>query len=134
MELYEKPLTWGLSYDQMSKRFPMLTIRKGNVYFDGSSLTNFPGDCGALILTGANQASETTLKVLTEVASACGFVKIFATVVGGAGYIADAKKAFKKKRWINVYSGNSNRTPAKEDHVFVKIIRKPKWIGYNGKG
>lgn len=128
------PLGWGLRAKAMKERFPDARISRGSVGVGRSALKNVPGDCGALQLCSANYATEESLHTLVKIASACGFSKIFATVVGAGDYIDKAKNAFKANRFKHVYSGYSNRNSHKEDHVYVKIIRNCEWKGYGGKG
>ena len=122
-------LYWGLTVTQIKKQIttnvyvtkeetdnPVLTI-------DNMTLTNFPGDCGALCLASANHATNQKLKTVYKYASLSGFSKIFATVVGKEDFIKEAVAAFKANKWKCVYKGKSNRNPKKSDYVFVKYIK-----------
>ena len=129
---YEKPLKWGLSLTEFKKQLPGVDFfgESGRVRCNTVSLSNFPGDCGALLLNGANQATLYSLKLAIKTASYNGFSKIFATVVGEDGYIDTAVEAFKKARFKCVEAGNSNRSAYKKSFTFVKIIKNCKYKGY----
>lgn len=142
-------LTWGLCKHEIEKLFPGVQFveepgvpvrdsyllreinfpRKDNKY-SLLQVRNFPGDCGALMLRGANSASYDQLKDVLKYASLSGFSKIFATVVGEEVYLKEALAAFKKARFKLVAKGNSNRNAYKYDYVFVKYIRNCKYKGY----
>lgn len=136
MNIDRKPLTWGLRVSQIEKTFPNASIGDSHITFGSLLIKNFPGDCGALTLSGANYAKKEDLQAVVEFASMSGFSKIFATVVADmenkyykpAG--SDAVAAFKALRFIKVNQGKSNRNPNKDDFVFVKIIRNPIHKGY----
>lgn len=135
MNLDRKPLTWGLKESEIHKYFPTVMIGERSLGFNSVSLLNFPGDCGALILTGANYAKKEDLQAVVKFASMSGFSKIFATVVAPPENqydtrAKDAVAAFKALRFIKVNQGKSNRNPNKDDFVFVKIIRNPLHKGY----
>lgn len=94
-------------------------------------LSNFPGDCGALIMQRANSATHENLKFVKEFASRNGFSKIFATVVtGDDAVLSKLKKAYRRAGWIRVYEGKSNRNDYKTDIVYCLVIRNCKYKGY----
>jgi hypothetical protein len=124
------PLQWGLSETSIKMKFPTVNVYGQKLQCGSVGLQNFSGDCGALILTGANNADIPSLKLAREVASANGFNKIFATVVMSPNYIDTVVKAFKHCRWKLVHKGKSNRTSTKDSYVFVKIISNCKYKGY----
>jgi hypothetical protein len=127
------PLQWGQDEKLIKKLDSAIICQQGVVYLRGASLKNFPGDCGALILTGANTISKDTLRTLCKVASNGGFSKIFATVVAqNTTYwdVQDQLATFRANKFIKVKHGKSNRNPKKEDVVFVKYISNCKYKGY----
>lgn len=132
MTFDRKPLTWGLKESQIKKHFPTVRILKNSLVSGSVRVQNFPGDCGSLIITGANWATKQDLKDAVKFASMSGFSKIFATVVADMDYDSAQRtvKAFKSQRFICVNHGKSNRNPHKDDFVFVKIIRNPIHKGY----
>ena len=132
LRTYEKPLTWGLSVAEFKKQLPNVDIlaERGRVRCGCVSLVHFPGDCGALLMTSANNATTDSIKLAVKTASYNGFSKIFATVVGEDGYIDAAVEAFKKARFKCVEAGNSNRSAYKKSFTFVKIIKNCKYKGY----
>ena len=83
MQLWAKPLTWGLTYEQLTKRYGYkIDIHNDKIRVNSLTIQNFPSDCGSLIITGANSATTENLSLVIDIASCCGFNKIFATVVG----------------------------------------------------
>jgi len=128
-----KPLNWGQTEQQIERNNPKVICKDDCVYFNGASLKNFPGDCGALILTSANTVGAETLRTLCKVASASGFSKIFATVVLRDTVYSSVKErlaVFRANNFIKVKHGKSNRNPDKDDIVFVKYISNCKYKGY----
>lgn len=94
-------------------------------------LSNFPGDCGALIMQRANNATHENLKFVKAFASRNGFSKVFATVVTGDDVVlSKLKKAYRSAGWIRVYEGKSNRNAHKTDIVYCLVIRNCKYKGY----
>lgn len=94
-------------------------------------LSNFPGDCGALIMQQANCATHENLKFVKEFASQNGFSKVFATVVtDNENVLSKLKKAYRSAGWIRVYEGKSNRNSHKTDIVYCLVIRNCKYKGY----
>ena len=94
-------------------------------------LSNFPGDCGALIMQRANSATHENLKFVKEFASHNGFSKVFATVVTNDEVVlSKLKKAYRRASWIRVYEGKSNRNDYKTDIVYCLVIRNCKYKGY----
>lgn len=135
MNDWENPLTWGQTVAQMKKALSKLndySMHPGSVRIGKGILSNFPGDCGSLILQGANHVSKKDVKHLTQLASNSGFSKIFATVV--KEYTSDAERDLDIKTrfrcWKKVSVGKSNRTPTKDDIVLVHIIKNCKYKGY----
>ena len=94
-------------------------------------LSNFPGDCGALIMQQANNATHENLNFVKKFASHNGFSKVFATVVtDNEVMLSKLKKAYRKAGWIRVYEGKSNRNDYKTDIVYCLVIRNCKYKGY----
>lgn len=128
-----KPLTWGQTEQQITRNNPSVLCRDGYVHLNGACLKNFPCDCGALILTGANGVDVETLRTLCKIASAGGFSKIFATVVLNDTIYSSVKErlaVFRANNFIKVKHEKSNRNPSKDDIVFVKYISNCKYKGY----
>lgn len=94
-------------------------------------LSNFPGDCGTLIMQRANSATQEHLNFVKKFASQNGFSKVFATVVtGDDAVLSKLKKAYRRAGWIRVYEGKSNRNDYKTDIVYCLVIRNCKYKGY----
>ena len=94
-------------------------------------LSNFPGDCGALVMQRANSATKENLNFVKEFASRNGFSKVFATVVCGQSDALDKlKHAYRAAGWKKVHEGNSNRNSHKTDIVYCLVIRNCKYKGY----
>lgn len=128
-----KPLQWGQTEEEIKKKYPHVCITKGKIRVGSNcTLTNFPGDCGALILNYANHATTEDLRTAIKIASGGGFNKIFATVCMERCYykFEEVQKAFKKNRFLKVKEGTSNRNPHKADIVYVKYITNCKYKGY----
>lgn len=128
-----KPLSWGQTEQQIKQINPNLVCSEGSVFLQKTTLKNFPGDCGALILTGANSVSVEDLRTLCKVASYGGFSKIFATVVlldTTYSSIKERLAVFRANNFIKVKHGKSNRNPKKDDIVFMKYISNCKYKGY----
>ena len=124
-------LFWGIPDEKIKLMFPTASFSEKCINITYSvSLRNFPGDCGALIIEGANNVDKTLLKKILLYASLSGFNKIFATVVGYPMWINNAVLAFKGAKFKCSYYGKSNRNPEKEDYVFVKRINNCKHKGY----
>ena len=101
------------------------------MYVGSLLLSNFPGDCGALIMQQANNATHEHLKFVKEFASQNGFSKVFATVVtNNETVLSKLKKAYRSAGWIRVYEGKSNRNRYKTDIVYCLVIRNCKYKGY----
>lgn len=135
MNIDRKPLTWGLRESEIRKHFPTALIGDSGLVLGSLRIQNFPGDCGTLVLSGANYAKKKDLQDVVKFASMSGFSKIFATVVATLENkhntsAKDAVATFKALRFIKVNQGKSNRNPNKDDFVFVKIIRNPIHKGY----
>lgn len=132
---YIPPLTWGQTEEQMKNLLPKaatLFTHDGRITLNGASLMNFPGDCGALILCGANNITKNNIKLLEKIASHSGFSKIFATVVRKYDSNADrdADLRVRWRGWKKVNKGKSNRNQAKDDIVLVRIIKDCVYKGY----
>ena len=124
-------LKWGLDNDEIKRRWPKISFTSYGInlgYYN--VLQNFPGDCGALILCGANDVSTEELKLAREIASANGFSKIFATIVCIPEYANKQLEKFKAEGWKLVSKGNSNRNKAKRDYVVALRIRNCEYKGY----
>jgi len=125
-------LQWGLSDNQLKQKFPQLEfLPKVHKLLCGRVvLHNFPSDCGALVLTNANNADFDSLKLAAQVASECGFSKIFATVVTSPPHAEKIAKEFRRAQWRCISKSVSNRNEYKNSYVFVKIIKDCKYKGY----
>lgn len=116
-------LTWGLGMEQIKAKWPKATMYDQRLNLGGSAcLQNFTGDCGALILTGANSVTEKDLQDVKEYASLSGFSKIFATIVTSKTYADRQLKIFEDANFQCISKGNSNRNDHKKDYVmFIRI-------------
>ena len=117
-------LTWGLNDERIKEKFPgayfgnkRLTLPKGGIIY------NFPGDCGSLIIQGANCLTESALKDIEEYASTSGFSKLFATIVMGEHYATNQMELMKRLGWKCVSKGYSNRNETKRDYVMFKRVK-----------
>ncbi len=131
-------LGWGLSTAQILQEYPQCAIRdtdnfrQRNISCGYGTIYNMWGDCGTLLLDGANNIKKQDLKVLMEIASRCGFNKIFATITD-YNYQNRAKNQrdmFKSLGWRCVDSSNSNRTPEKVSYSMFLRIKDPIQKGY----
>ena len=128
-------LGWGIPVPMITEFYPDVAYQQNvtpkKLNFGFVQLLNFYGDCGALTLNNAKCITQDTMKAVLQYASLSGFTKIFATVVGSdSDRQREVCKIFRDYRWKCVHKGKSNRNPRKDEFVFVKIIRKPKHIGY----
>jgi hypothetical protein len=127
-------LIWGLAIGQMKE----FAIKYGvEIYYDnndkslcigGIALQNFPGDCGALILNGANTATLKSLAIAEDYASRSGFSVIVGTIC--AKDVSSQLEVFKAAGWEAVNSYASNRNPDKTHVVVVKRIKNCLKKGY----
>lgn len=127
-----KSLQWGPDDVAIKDKFgdSIRSCMHGHLAFGTASLTNFPGDCGALVLRNANSIDVATLKLVNKVASFCGFSKIFATVCLNEHQAEKQRLVFRQAGWKLSHKGFSNRNPTKVDLVFVKYIRNCEYKGY----
>ena len=95
-------------------------------------MRNIIGDCGALQMNGANYATKKEIGLAVDLASRCGFSKIFATIVKEYDDESqrDADIANRFPGWIVVSKGKSNRNPHKDDIVLVYINKDCIYRGY----
>ena len=120
-----KPLGWGLSKEDFFTKLPYcksldkressrcISISQVEDEYDWCPklyLRNMSGDCGTLILAGANDVNQIGLERVKEVASLNGFDTIFATVVLGYKDTYNIKlDIFKEAGWTVACEGRSNR-------------------------
>lgn len=124
-----RPLNWGLGKKTMKEKFPGVHFLSSyTIEYEGLYLKPFPSDCGALTLTGANNVTSKTIPVIIDIASSCGFSKIFVTLVGTR--LKDKAKILTNAGFRCVYRGKSNRNPHKDDYIFVYYNRNCKYKGY----
>jgi len=117
-------LTWGLNDERIKEKFPGAYF--GNKYLSlpkGGTIYNFPGDCGSLLVQGANCLSAAALADIEEYASLSGFSKLFATIVTSKNYADNQMELMKSLGWKCVSKGYSNRNPEKRDYVMFKRIK-----------
>ena len=105
---------------------------EGYASFDEAILRNIVGDCGALQMYGATYATKKEIGLAVDLASRCGFSKIFATIVKEYDDESerDADIANRFPGWIVVSKGKSNRNPHKDDIVLVYINKDCIYKGY----
>lgn len=127
-------LGWQQTSAESMNKLCKTTVFKqvaNKMYVGPLLLSNFPGDCGALIMQQANNASHENLKFVKEFASQNGFSKVFATVVTcDEAVLSKLKKDYRRAGWIRVYEGKSNRNDYKTDIVYCLVIRNCKYKGY----
>lgn len=133
---YEAPLNWGLTYDKFFKNLPkdkVSVTKVGNVRVGSyAQLHNFPGDCGALLLTAAGLVKDNDLDLVKEIASQNGFSKVIATI---AKYSCHAKQnkelldMYRKAGWRCVSKSKSNRNSTKTSWVMLLTV-DCKYKGY----
>lgn len=106
----------------------------GTSWIDAFSLRGFSGDCGTLILEGANNITQEALKVAKIVADKSGYDTIIATLVElRKDGCKQAIEAFKKERWIKAVDGKSNRKHTYAHNrkiVYILHLRKQSHKGY----
>jgi len=104
-------------------------VGKETINLGGISIFNFVGDCGAVYLCGANEATKHELDAVVDLMSECGFSKIFATIVQYEKYTIKPEKVFIDAGFTIVDDGFSNRNDEKRDIVLFKRI-DCKYKGY----
>ena len=117
-------LTWGLDDLTIKEKFPGAYF--GNKWLGlpkGGLIYNFPGDCGSLLIQGANTLNAAALKDIEEYASLSGFSKLFATIVTSKDYADNQMEIMKRLGWKCVSKGYSNRNPEKRDYVMFKRVK-----------
>jgi hypothetical protein len=136
------PLGWGMRKGEMqeylAKNHPTISfyhsnpgygVGKENIMLGNLSIFNFVGDCGAVYLCGANEATKEELNATIDLMSECGFSKIFATIVHKPKYTKKPEKVFIDADFTIVDDGWSNRNSEKRDIVLFKRI-DCKYKGY----
>ena len=78
---------------------------------------NFPGDCGALCLQGAHNATATDIETIKHCASLTGHSKIFATLVGKKDRLAEALALYLAAGFRLVNEAKGNRSGGYTDYV-----------------
>jgi hypothetical protein len=86
------------------------SVRCGNLM-----MYNFNGDCGALLMSGCNNASYEDIKAAQKIASTTGHSKLFGTIVCKEEYAQRAAALFKKAGFRLIKKTKSNRNPEKTD-------------------
>jgi len=87
------------------------------------SVTNFPGDCGAIIARGMSSADETTLKAIEKYASISGFSNIFGTLVTDSTTVRDHyMKMYQDLGWVVINVSMSNRNSDKHSVSLYKFV------------
>jgi hypothetical protein len=125
-------LTWGMTIGQM-KEFVKehkteASYSDNTLYIANIELHNFPGDCGALVLSGANIATAESLAIAEDYASRSGFSVIFSTICKGDVWVQ--AEVFKAAGYMTVDSYASNRNPERTHVVVVRRIKKCIKKGY----
>lgn len=93
-------------------------------------VSEFPGDCGALCLNGANSTTKTDLENLMEITSRTGHNKLFATLVGKDITTRKQANMFVDLGWTIINDAKSNRNPQKTDIVLFYFNPNCKKKGY----
>lgn len=132
MNNWDFPLTWGLTADKteelLSKYGMPFAVRRARVTISSSDVVNFPGDCGSLILLGANYVTKIILEAVKELASKGGFDKVFATLVRCE--YEGTKAIFEEAGWQVLSVSPSNRNPEKTAVALFLHINDPEYKGY----
>lgn len=136
MRNFEKPLQWGMSYEKFKKLFAEWNIPEDHIeenkvflnegprgYMNTSLHTYYPGDCGVLLVKSANHATPEIVERMHQVATKCGFSKMFATVVGNS-YEKAAQAFMNHPLWTCVHTGKSNRSNGYSDE-WVLVYYNP---------
>ena len=128
------PLGWGLTKGRLKDIYEkeIFSCGEGYASFREVVLRNFVGDCGALQMYSANYATKKEIGLAVDLASRCGFSKIFATIVKEYDDESqrDADIADRFPGWIVVSKGKSNRNEYKDDIVLVYINKDCIYKGY----
>ena len=136
------PLCWGMRKRDMqnylAKHHPLVSfyhsnpgsgVGKEHIQLSNISVFNFIGDCGAVYLCGANEATKQELDAVLDLMSECGFSKIFATIVQYPKHTKRPEQVFLDAGFTIVDDGFSNRNDEKRDIVLFKRI-DCKYKGY----
>jgi len=109
---------YGISMEIIKEKFPTAFSFSGSIRLGTGTLSNFPSDCGALLLSGSNYVTKQDLQSLMTIASMTGHNKIFATIVmSNKNYAEEQKRMFVSCGWQVIHEGKSNRTSSKTDIV-----------------
>jgi hypothetical protein len=132
---FSYPLCWGMQKGEMKKYLkkyhpyvdfyhsnPNSGVGKEGIVIGNLNILNFFGDCGAVYLSGANEATKSDLAAVLDLMSVCGFSKIFATIVSKPKYIEEPLSVFTSAGFTIVDDGFSNRNNTKRDIVLFKRI------------
>ena len=138
-----KPLTWGQSWREIKKELPETRAIKYTIAYDDwwylslyldytYRIYNFLGDCGALYLVGANNATEKDLINIKTLASNGGFNKVFCTVVTHmtTEKLLKYKNTFESVGFKCVAEQPSNRNEDKTSLTFLLTIETCNYKGY----
>jgi hypothetical protein len=102
----------------------------GSLSYQYVTLTNFPGDCGALTMQGCNYATLDTIKAIKDIASMTGHSKLFGTIVGKKDEVDRQVERFKKAGFRIIKRAMSNRNNTKHDVVVFFHNKNCKFKGY----
>lgn len=131
MKDFQKPLHWGMTYKQFKELYEKWGLdlywiqdKYVRVSQRGVQLhTHHPGDCGVLLVKSANYADAEIVQRMHEIATKCGFSKMFATVVGNE-YKEAAEAFMNHPLWTCVHTGKSNRSLGHSDE-WVLVYYNP---------
>lgn len=131
LKSYESPLDHSINWEETqkicskSKHYKHYT--QCIILSCGTLITEFPGDCGCLIIKYALYLNPELIQQILDFASLSGYSKIICTL--STEYTIDPIKQFLKDFGFKIqYTGKSNRSKAKT-YLCYKII-KPTTIGY----
>lgn len=92
---------------------------QGSLKVGNLLMHNMPGDCGVILLSGCNQATDKDIASMMQIASEAGMSKIIGTICHfNYKKVQEQKNLFVKAGFRVISKGASNRTPEKT-HITI---------------
>jgi hypothetical protein len=103
-------------------------------------LQKFPGDCGTLVITHANDAQPEDLETIKKIMSLGGFGKVVATITynnnskegNTYGKTKNLKKMYTKAGFRTAAVSQSSRKSYMDHAMMVYNLKDCEWKGYSG--